>query len=162
MITYPCYGLSNSIIQTTEDDKIVYAEWNSGIINILDNKNLEGNTLGQRRLRITPSKLCKIKKTFFSFKAMKDSRLKRFISNKGDVFVYNKTYSAKLKYYKIIRTDRVDSIGLLLYTKELPYPIKISNSIWQGEDYVGTLHVGKGTLLYELSTHKKKDTWRKV
>ena len=130
---------------------------------ILDNKNLTGDTLAARRLRIKEDKY-NLSDAIFTFSQL----LKyykpgaKYIDHLGYIFTYRKTKKANLIYREILHVDYIIGRGLLLTVEGVSMPIAIpaSSNI---EGYVGLLEYNGGYLLYDMpSKVKKKDTWRKI
>jgi len=129
---------------------------------VLDDKNMKGETLGVRRLQSPFKKLVPLNKSVNTHIGIIKQNTPYFIDSKGMPFIYEKTLMCPLKYYKIKEVERkvVASVLKLYGVKQgfvVPRPPEPNNT------WAGVLHFGGlPWLLYEYSEDKKKDTRRKV
>jgi len=164
-IEFPIYNITENYIKIWEELNVVYILTNSGTY-ILDNKNLGGETLGERRLHIN-NDLYIPRKTYYSVTQLIRSNKTLFLDNKGNIFRYKKEKFVDLKYYKIkkikeiINKDKLIS-ECVITLQGIEYPIKINcNEAFEAK-YVGLLHTDFGIVLYEYSAEKKTNTRRKI
>ena len=128
---------------------------------VLDNKNIQGDTLGQRRLRINNSKLYIPRAVVHTIAQLIRSDYKTFIDNNGEVFKYFKHTTVPLKYCKVKKVVNRDE-GCVLHFTDIDNPILVPCARAHGTDYVGFLITQMGYILYEYSETPKSDTWRKI
>ena len=87
---------------------------------------------------------------------------KTFIDSRGVPFIYEKTRSCSLKYYRIKRVERKDTASIL-WLKGISFPFKVPRPPTAELRWAGILHLGdRPWLLYEYSQEKLADTRRKV
>ena len=65
---------------------------------IVDDKNMDGDTLGIRRLQTPHKNLYPLKHQIDNFRGLVKSKDKHFIDTNGIPFIYEKTEFCKLKY----------------------------------------------------------------
>ena len=84
------------------------------------------------------------------------------IDNEGIPFLYEKTHSSSLKYYKIRKVERKNSASVV-WLKGINFPFKIPRPPNADTSWAGVLHLsGIPWILYEYSEFQKSDTRRKV
>ena len=129
---------------------------------IVDDKNMLGDTLGVRRLQTPYENLLPLKHQIDTFRGIVKSRGKYFIDTHGVSFIYEKTKFCKLKYYKIKDVVLRGSCCLLKL-----HGVKNSFVIPRPPDmdikYAGVVHwEGLPWILYDYSEDRLKDTRKKV
>lgn len=129
---------------------------------ILDDKNMPGDTLGIRRLQSPHKNIRPLKQQIDNFRGLLKSNGKHFIDTNGAPFIYEKTEFCKLKYYKIKSIVQKDTCSLLkLYGVKQPFVIPRPPA--SEMRYAGVLHYGPMPwVLYEYSEDRREDTRRKV
>lgn len=160
-IKYPIYPI-RSYEKITDINGVVkiYTAYNMYIV---DDRNLEGNNLGERRLRLKKFKY----PLRTSVNTVKDLLLKKyptrvFIDAEGVIFKYYKSTKATLKYHKITKLI-YDGLGKTkVLVKGIPTPFILHEEIPPKFKYAGLFNLYGGYILYEVTTEKKKSTWRKV
>lgn len=161
-ICFPVYSLSKNYEKIYTEFNILYIQTASGTY-VLDNKNMNGNTLGERRAKIENTKLYKPKKTCYSVAQLLKCKSNIFIDNIGTVFKYKKTKYVPLKYHKILSIHYREKFGdYFLLVKDIFFPIVVNYREANTYSYAGILHTPTGYILYELSEDKKPDTKRKI
>lgn len=129
---------------------------------ILDNKNLSGDSLALRRIRISSNKY-EINKAILTYSQLlkKHKSGDRYIDRTGMCFIYKKTTYVPLVYRKIINVLYLDGYGLAAYVEDLdsPVPLPAGTDI---EGYLGLLEYMGGFLLYELSNEYKPTTRKMI
>lgn len=129
---------------------------------VLDDRNMPGDTLGKRRLQTPFRGLYQIKKAVMSPVGIVKQSNQAYIDNLGKIFIYEKTRMVPLKYHKIRKVELKETYSLVWimgfnFSFKVPRPPK-SEYTW-----AGVLHVdGFPWLLYEYSKEKLKDTQRKI
>ncbi len=159
-IEFPLYTITMNYKNIWEEFNILYIETPSGIY-ILDNKNLDGNTVGKRRLKINNSKKYMPRSTISTVAQLIKSNNSTFIDNTGIVFKYKKTKLVPLKYYAAKEVIKLNDYCIVIL-KGIDYPIKTNCRDAYGIEYVGLLHTNMGYILYEFSDERRKDTRRKI
>ena len=80
---------------------------------LLDDKNMPGDTLGIRRLQTPFENLFPLRNALISHVGILKQSGNIFIDSRGDPFIYDKILMCKLKYYKIRKFDRKEVSSLL-------------------------------------------------
>ena len=130
---------------------------------ILDDRNLEGENLGERRLRIKKYKyplrtsVSSVKDLLFS-----KNKTRVYIDDTGQIFKYHKVEKATLKYHKIAWLIPTGFGSTKVIVKGINTPFLMHEEIPPNFKYAGVLKLQGGYILYEVSTTKKKDSWRRV
>jgi len=154
-VVFPVYKVGSS--NWSNSDGLIFIE-----DQIVDDRNMPGNTIGIRRLQTPHKNLYKLNKKIDNLTGILKSNTNIFIDTKGSIFLYDKTYFSKLKYYRIKRIDKKET-ACLLWLAGIKTPFIIPRPPEPGILYAGVLHFhGLPWVLYEYSETKKKDTRRKV
>lgn len=158
-LVFPLYHIRHSYIFT--EDNIISVKTDHGVFT-LDNKNLKGNTLGERRLRLQ-EKPYTLKKVFYTLSdiVVHTHKHKVYIDSLGNIFNYTKKRRVSLQYRKIENIEIQES-RLLCDCVGINKPIEIPFIPAIMPMYLGLLYFEKDYLLYELSQEKKKDSWRLI
>ena len=155
-LVFPVYVLPKDT-EIDKQDGIVFANGQ-----MLDDRNIEGETLGIRRLRSSyPTKFI-LNKATHDIPSFLKSAGKKFIDSSGKVFNYEKTRMVDLKYLLIskIRWNKTESI---LFVEDINFPFTIPRPPEPEMRYAGILFDrGYPWLLYEYCEFWKKDTKRKI
>lgn len=129
---------------------------------LIDDKNMEGDTLGKRRLQTPHENLLPLKKCITSHIGIIKQNSLYFVDKYGQPFIYEKTQMCALKYYKIKKVEQKDT-GSLLWVRGVKQPFPIPRPPYDGMLWAGILHLhGLPWLLYEYSEEPKKSTRRKI
>ena len=129
---------------------------------IVDDRNMTGDTLGLRRLQTPHKSLYSLRQQVEDFRGVIKSNEKHFIDTNGILFIYEKTEFCKLKYYRIKSIVQKDTVSLLkLHGVKQPFVIPRPPA--SDMRYAGVLHYGTlPWVLYEYSEDRREDTRRKV
>lgn len=160
-IEFPVYKLPTKYVDIWEEYNVLYLKTIYATY-ILDNKNVEGDTVGKRRVRLSDiSQLYRTRAVYYNMEQFLHSTGKIFMDNIGRCFKYEKTEIVKLKYHKVLDIEYLDSgdCSLLL---DINLHIRLSCKRAQEATYLGILHTKYGYILYELTEEHKKDTWKKI
>lgn len=160
-IEFPVFAIG-SYEKLWEENLILYLKSGYDIIYTVDNKNLAGDTVSKRRLRIPKKERYTFRGTFFNIYQMINSGKKVFVDNNGRLFKYSKSTKVELLYREIKRVKRVENVGYLLYIDKIPTPITVPVLFYTRQKYAGLLNYKGSYILYELTDEKKADTWRKI
>ena len=129
---------------------------------VLDDRNMKGNTLGLRRLQSPMKSIYPIKYMIQDIPSYLAHQGKFYIDNSGYFFTKEKNTRVDLKYHKIIRVDQKD-IASVLWIKDCPFPFTLARPLRKDQSWAGILYrAGVPWLLYDTSAEKKKNTWRKI
>jgi len=129
---------------------------------VLDDRNMKGETLGMRRLQSPMTSIYPLKSMIKSIRGLLDHQGKFYIDTRGRWFRKIKIKKVPLKYHKILRVEGKDIVSVL-WIKECPFPFTIERPLESSETWAGFLYrEGLPWLLYDTSSSKKKDTWRKI
>ena len=159
-ISFPLYGITSRYKRIWNEFNIQYIETRSGIY-ILDNKNLDGDTVGKRRLKIKSFDKYMPRMMVLTVAQLIHSKYKVFMDSTGAVFTYVKNKVVPLKYYKVQKITKMEE-GCVVSLKGIDYPIKINCREAYAIHCIGLLHTDIGLILYEISEYPRTNTWRKV
>lgn len=152
-IKFPVYVLHSDEIE--ERDGLLFCD-----TQIVDDKNMSGNTLGKRRLQSPHKNLYPLRYMIEDFSGLIRHRGKFFIDTKGKFFRYTKSTKADIKYKKIEKVEKKEVITLI-WVKDIPFPFEEKRP--QTAPYAGVAYLdGTPSFIYEYVSEKKKDTWRKI
>jgi hypothetical protein len=154
-IDFPVFKLPTGNWQTV--DGLVFLD-----TGLLDDRNMEGTTLGARRLQTHQDGLITLRKCITSHIGILKQNSLYFIDNHGKTFIYEKTKMCPLKYYKIKKVEQKET-GSLLWVRDVKTPFPIPRPPYDGMSWAGLLHLhGLPWLLYEYSEEKRKNSRRKI
>jgi hypothetical protein len=129
---------------------------------VLDDRNMEGETLGIRRIQTPHKDVYILKRMVSSYNGILKQTQKYFIDNLGRPFIYEKTKFAQLKYIKIRKVEQKE-VASLVWLKGHNAPFTVPRPPEVGYTWAGVLHLhGLPWVLYEYSETKLKDTRKKV
>jgi hypothetical protein len=133
-------------------------------LRIVDDKSVQGNTLGLRRLVITGARLFPIRQAIYFLgdliKIAKQTTW--FIDNTGKVFQYRKSSRAKLTAYKIKKVLPLEGMGAIIEVQGLPQRFKCMYAPKPEQFYAGILRWGLSYVLYGFYDEQFKATYRLV
>ncbi len=159
-ITFPVFKIEKEPEQQNDSsltDGLLL--WNGQVI---DDRNMPGDTLGQRRLQSPFTNLVPLRNCYLDHLGLIKSPEAMYIDTTGKIFVYKKTKFMKLVYYKIKRVDRKETHSLL-WVQGIKRPFTIPRPPHPAMQWVGLLHLGPlPWFLYEYSETRKKDSRRKI
>lgn len=169
-IKWPVYAIGGDTCTHTEYN-VLYADY-LGKSYIIDNKNLRGDTLGSRRLKIPQNELYTFTRTMFMLSELIEITRNKivhdrwFIDNEGKLFIYHKKKICKLLWGKIVSVEQYENFAVL-GVKGLVNTFELPNNYWNRvknnkENYLGLLKIDDYYIIYDIMDHKIKDTWRKV
>ena len=125
-------------------------------------KKMKGPTVGIRRLQSPMKSINPVKYMIKDIRSYLDHQGKFYIDNTGYFFRKDKTKKATLKYHKILRVD-LKTIASVLWVKDCPFPFTLDRPLRDDQTWAGILYrEGIPWLLYDTSTEKKKNSWRKI
>ena len=107
-IVFPVYSLPKVYEKIWEKYNVTYMETIYGTY-VLDNKNMDGDTVGKRRLQINNSQLYRPRHVYYNIPQFLHSKTNVFMDSLGRVFKYKKTEMVPLKYHKIKSIHRLNS-----------------------------------------------------
>lgn len=133
MIRFPAYILSE---EPEEIDGLVLIG-----DQIVDDKNMPGETLGMRRLQSPMKSIYPLRYQIDDEIGMMKHRGKHFIDTNGVYWYNEKTGTAQLKYHKIRKIDRKD-IATVVWLKDVPFPFIEARPPQEGSSWeIGRAHV---------------------
>jgi hypothetical protein len=129
---------------------------------VLDDRNMTGKTLGLRRLQSPMKSIYPLKYMLRDIPSYLNHQGKFYIDSTGYFFVKQKLNKVDLKYHKILRVEK-KIIATVLWIKDCPFPFTLERPVPESCTWAGVLYrEGIPWVLYDLSTQKEKDTWRKI
>jgi len=154
-IVFPVYTVHTDNVEMA--DGILWVE-----DQVLDDRNMKGKTLGIRRLQSPMKSIYPLKYMIQDIPSLLMHRGKQYIDSVGHFFVKEKTTKVQLKYHKILRVDRKDVVSVL-WCKNCPFPFTLKRPLPDNMTWAGILYRrGMPWILYNVSSEKVKDTWRKI
>ena len=157
------YDILKFPIFTVHTDNIEVVDGIMWIENqVLDDRNMSGDTLGKRRLQSPMKSIYPLKSMIRDIVGLLKHQGKHYIDSSGYFFTKEKTQTVELKYHKILRVEK-KTIASVLWIKECPFPFTLERPLPENMSWAGILYRdGIPWLFYEASEQKKKDTWRKI
>ena len=154
-IKFPVFVLPSSNWDLT--DGLLYLDGE-----LLDDRNMSGETLGQRRLQTPFKGLLPLKKSVNNLVGIVKQPSYYFIDSSGLPFIYHKSKMMPLKYKKIKKIEK-KTVASLIWIEDWKLPFTIprppdSDMLWAGVLYMR----GYPWRIYEYSDTLKKDTRRKI
>jgi hypothetical protein len=129
---------------------------------VLDDKNMSGETLGKRRLQTPMKSLYPLRYMINDEIELIKHQGKFFIDSKGEFIIYEKTEKVQLKYHKILKVERLRGRSIIK-VKDIPFPFDILRPTSSEEKWAGLLYrKGIPWKLYETVKERKNNTWRKI
>ena len=172
-IRYPVFSILGSAVPSTEgtvsftySESIDEEQQLTYIFKVIDDKAIEGETLGLRRLHIQAkgSQLQKVGKAIFFLgdliKIAKRSTF--FIDSNGRIFQYRKSIRAKLQFKKLTNVIPIPTGGAILEVEGVNSRFKCLFQPKTLELYVGVLEFGMSFILYGLYEQPYKSSWRMI
>ena len=154
-IKWPVYVLHSDEIE--ERDGLLYCD-----TQIVDDKNMKGETLGVRRLQSPHKNLYKLKVMIESFQDFVHHKGLNYIDSSGKYFRWIKNKKCNLISHKIEKIEKRD-IGSLVWCENVPFPFFIKRPPEARLRYASVLYMGKQpSILYSFSEKQQKKTWRKI
>tara|TARA_B100000963_G_scaffold334570_1_gene327886 strand:+ start:807 stop:1286 length:480 start_codon:yes stop_codon:yes gene_type:complete len=154
-ITWPVYVLHSDEIVVR--DGLLYCD-----TQIVDDKNMKGTTLGQRRLQSPHKNLYRLKVMIEGFQDFVHHKGSNYIDTKGIYFKWVKTKTCNIISHKIDKIEKRD-IATLIWCKDIPFPFFVKRPPEARLRYASVLYMGKQpSILYSFSETKQKKTWRKI
>lgn len=154
-VTFPIYILPSN--NWYERDGLLYIDRR-----IVDDRNMSGDTLGIRRIQTPHKNLMPIRGSLGSITGILKQTSKTFIDSKGIPFIYEKTRTCSLRYYKIKKVEQKTTASVL-WLKGINFPFKVPRPPTSITKWAGILHLGEHPwILYEYSEEKLPNTRRKV
>tara|TARA_Y100001972_G_scaffold101553_1_gene126519 strand:- start:14 stop:502 length:489 start_codon:yes stop_codon:yes gene_type:complete len=154
-IVFPIYVLHTDEVE--EQDGLLFCD-----TQIVDDKNVKGNTIGQRRLKSPHKSLYPLKFMLTDFRSMIMHRGENYVDTEGKYFRYQKTRTGIIKSYEIENIEQ----------KELATMIKLKNVRHRFETktppdtkfkFAQVLMIdNRPSVLWSVSIQKEKNTWRKI
>ena len=161
-IKFPVYPI-RSYDKLWEENNILYIDTGCRV-RIIDNKNFSGS-FGNRRAQVDPKELYRLQslptiKSLIKYKSINNI----FIDSTGELFKYTKTKMVPLVYKKIIKREKVEGLGYLIWVSDIDNPFHIPAVYYDPfVEYARILLTGNfGPMLYDFTTKSDKDTRRKI
>lgn len=157
-IQFPVYPIGDGLIEAA--DGLVFLDQQ-----LLDDTNMPGITLGQRRLQTHTdlTKLTRLSKAIENKAGLlKQAGNKRYIDNGGNIFVYQKTKFTKLKYHKIKSLD-LRTTKTILRVEGVNRPFSLIRPPMPEMCWVGIIYQGNFPwLVYKFSECDRPETRVKI
>mgnify|MGYP003657612886 CR=1 FL=1 len=161
-IEFPVFKLrSYNKIETIDNIIYVHTHWKSYV---LDNKNLKGDTIGQRRSNITIGDVYPFKSVYKNPRdlVLSSKTGDTYCDNTGRVFKYQKSMRCPVVCFEIKTYLRVGS-KIIIHLKEYPAPQVIPSSAFDPDyKYITLAKYGEYYLLYSLEKEYIKPFTKKL
>ena len=129
---------------------------------VLDDKNMSGETLGKRRLQTPMKSLYPLRYMINDEIELIKHQGKFFIDSKGEFIIYEKKEKVQLRYHKILKVERLRGRSIIK-VKDIPFPFDVLRPTSSEEKWAGVLYrKGIPWKLYETVKERKNNTWRKI
>jgi len=133
---------------------------------VVDDRNVEGETLARRRLKLTVDEvpLAKISNAMYflgDLIKLADPKL-WFIDSSGKVFNYKRSIRAKLKFHKISQLIPIPTGGVIIQVEGEVQRFKSLYSPLSDKTHAGVLHYGQSRVFYGFYDQAYDETWRLV
>ena len=129
---------------------------------VLDDGNVSGKTLGERRLKTPIRPLYRITKMVPDYRNMFMRKGSMYIDNLGRVFNYRKQKKQKLSYYKIGKIYQRNG-KTFVRLQGIQHPFRVERAPGPEYKYAGIVHDGVFPwLLFEFATEWQPDRNVKV
>ena len=158
MINFPIYPLRSYINKYTVDDIVIIETYYNTYI--LDNRNLEGETLAERRLH-SKGNLYPLNNPIYTYQELVKSKYKEYIDKYGNIFKYVRTNFVAIHSCKIEKIEETDSNTYLVYTKEYK-PLMYLGDYLIYFEYVLVMKTKHGPLIYGFSDEYIAPTRKKI
>jgi hypothetical protein len=129
---------------------------------LVDDKNIDAETLGMRRLRTPFKDLMPLRKALETEMGLIKNPAGNYIDTKGRTFKYEKTKLVSLKYLLIDRVDLKETASVL-WVKGLKRPFTLLRPPEPRRLWVGILFLGEFPWrVYEFSIAQKPNSRKKI
>ena len=142
-VTFPVFKITGS--NWTYSDGLLFLE-----NQLLDDKNMSGETLGIRRVQTPFENLYPLRNALINHIGIIKQTTKTFIDSRGEPFIYDKTLMCKLKYYKIRKVDK-KGVASILWVKGINFPFTINSSSVGAWDRLESKKAAAIVLLFFIS-----------
>lgn len=154
-IRWPIYVLHSDEIE--ERDGLLFCD-----TQIVDDKNMTGDSLGLRRLQTPHKNLYRLKVMIESFTEFVHHKGQFYIDSNGKFFRWVKKTSCSVISHKIEKTEKRD-IATLIWCRNIPFPFVAKRPPSALMKYASILYMNnQPAILYSLTEEKRKKTWRKI
>ena len=154
-IKFPVYGLDSDNWYTS--DGLLFLD-----NQVLDDKNMPGDSLGKRRLQTSDPRLRKLTRQIESIQGIIKQKKLFFIDSNGVPFIYEKTLMCPLRYKKIKKVSK-HTTHALIWIEGTPAPFQVPRPPEDGFIWAGILFFKNFPyILYEYAETRKSDTRRKI
>ena len=152
-IEFPVYVLHTDEVE--EQDGLLFCD-----TQIVDDKNMKGKTLGQRRLQTPHKNIYPLRFMIENIRGLVKHRGKFFIDSHGKFFRYIKNMKIDIKYKKVRKVEKKE-VATLIWVEGIPFPFEEKRP--NTSPYVGIAYIqNRPSFIYDFVAEKRKDTWRKI
>ena len=154
-LRYPIYVIHSDNVELL--DGIIWLD-----DQVLDDKNMEGDSLGLRRIQSPMKSIYPLRYMIEDITGLMRHRGKFFIDSDGRVFNYEKTETVKLHYHKIRKREK-KTTATVLWLKDCPFPFAEKSPPREELTWAGVLYSqGIPMAIYDFAEEQQKSTWRKI
>lgn len=154
-IVFPVYVLHTDEVE--EQDGLLFCD-----TQIVDDKNVKGTTIGQRRLRTPHKSLYPLKFMLNDFRGMILHRGENYVDSEGQYIRYLKTRTGTIKSYEIEDIEQKD-LATLIKLKNIRHRFEVKRPPDSTLKFGQVLMINnRPSILWSLSKKQEKNTWRKI
>ena len=154
-LRFPCFVIHSDNVELL--DGILWLD-----DQVLDDKNMSGETLGKRRIQSPMNSIYPLRYMIEDITGLMRHRGKHFVDNNGRVFTYEKTETVKLHYHKIRKKEK-KTTATVIWLKDCPFPFAEKSPPREELTWAGVLYKdGVPIAIYDFTEEKQKSTWRKI
>lgn len=154
-IVFPIYVLHTDEVE--KQDGLLFCD-----TQIVDDRNVKGTTIGQRRLQSPHKNLYPLKFMLTDFRGMILHRGENYIDTIGRYFRYQKTRTGIIKSYEIEDTEQKE-LATLIKLKDIRHRFEVKRPPDTALKFAQVLMINnRPSILWSLSKQREKNTWRKI
>lgn len=167
-IRFPIYPLPKFSSLTVDGDVAYYPSLSKKYSKlIVDDKSIEGDSIGMRRVRIKSDpfrKLYNLDDPIFHYVDLlrNDNNTIHFIDTNGKIFKYVKKRYYPVRYRPIVKYYELKNGGYSVKVLNIPCLFKVNKLPSLEIKYAGILFIGKALVLYDLSSEELEQKLVKI
>ena len=129
---------------------------------VLDDKNMKGDTLGKRRLQTPMKSIYPLKSMIKDIASLLRHQGRYYIDTSGYFFTKEKTKTAQLKYHKILRVED-NLMSSTVWLKDITFSFQVKRPPNSKKSWAQVLYLnGLPWLIYEFLEQQVENTRRKI
>jgi len=154
-LIFPVYVIHSENVETI--DGILWLD-----NQVLDDKNMLGETLGIRRIQTPMKNLYPLRYQIQDIVGMSQHRAKFFVDSRGRVIAYEKTETCKIHYHKITKRVRKE-VATLIKLKNIDRAFAVKTPPSEDAAWAGVIYRnGHPWEIRDFRVMEGKSTWCKI